>query len=112
MPITALLTTALAKRDTLINNLSDQLQPKTDCFRVFHGTVEGVNGLNIDRYGDAWLIQTFHETLTEEQLAEIKAVLLNVADLPLVYNDRSNKNSRIINELDENSADLALHDVI
>ena len=112
MPITALLTTALAKRADLINNLNavSSDTPLTNCFRVFHGTVEGVNGLNIDRYGDAWLIQTFHETLTEEQLAEIKAVLLNVADLPLVYNDRSNKNSRIINELDENSEDYAQSD--
>ena len=105
MPITALLTTALAKRETLINNLSiaDLPKtdfPKTDCFRVFHGTVEGINGLNIDRYGDAWLIQTFHQTLNEEELQSIRNVLLSVADLPIVYNDRSNKNSRIINELD------------
>ena len=100
MPITALLTTALAKRATLIDNLTMFDLPKTDCFRVFHGTVEGINGLNIDHYGEAWLIQTFHETLTEEQVEEIKKVLVKVADLTIVYNDRSNKNSRIINELD------------
>ncbi|RBW44000.1 class I SAM-dependent rRNA methyltransferase [Psychromonas sp. B3M02] len=112
MPITALLNAALAKRESLLNNLSIEDQPKTDCFRVFHGTVEGVNGLNIDRYGDAWLIQTFHETLSEAQLDEIKTVLLNVADLPLVYNDRSNKNSRIINQLDESTDAFAQSDQV
>jgi 23S rRNA (cytosine1962-C5)-methyltransferase len=102
MPITSLLNTALTKRADLIGILG--LNPSspsfTNCFRVFHGTVEGVNGLNIDRYGDAWLIQTFHETLTEIDFQAIRNVLLDVAHLPVVYNDRSNKNSRIINELD------------
>lgn len=102
MPITALLNTALAKRAELIESLNTSSE-RTDCFRVFHGTVEGVNGLNIDRYGDAWLIQTFHQTLTEQEIESIHSVLLAVADLPIVYNDRSNKNSRIINELDPDS---------
>lgn len=102
MPITSLLTTALAKRVDLINNLNVASAdiPETNCFRVFHGTVEGVNGLNIDRYGDAWLIQTFHQTLEEHELLAIQKVLVSSADLPVVYNDRSNKNSRIINVLD------------
>ena len=96
------LKTALAKRKNLIDQLnypSDSSQ-KTDCFRVFHGTVEGVNGLNIDRYGGAWLIQSFHQTLTEPELEAVRKVLLAVADLAIVYNDRSHKKSRIINELD------------
>jgi len=102
MPITSLLNTALAKRADLIDQLNTPSADsfKTDCFRVFHGTVEGVNGLNIDRYGDAWLIQTFHQTLTEKEVEAIHAVLLAIADLPIVYNDRSAKNSRILNELD------------
>lgn len=97
MPITSLLPLALAKRADLINNIDAN---KTNCFRVFHGTVEGVNGLNIDRYGDAWLIQSFHQTLAADELKTIQDILLQVADLKIVYNDRSNKNSRIINELD------------
>lgn len=97
MPITSLLPIALAKRADLINNIDAN---KTNCFRVFHGTVEGVNGLNIDRYGDAWLIQSFHQTLTADELKAIQDILVEVADLKIVYNDRSNKNSRIINELD------------
>jgi len=103
MPITALLTTALTQRADLINPLINPSADitKTDCFRVFHGTVEGMNGLNIDRYGDAWLIQTFHETLSETELSSISDVLVDVFDLPIVYNDRSNTNSRIINQLDQ-----------
>nr|CAA6799689.1 MAG: Methyltransferase (EC [uncultured Thiotrichaceae bacterium] len=102
MPIASLLNTALAKRADLIGrlNTSSDDSPRTDCFRVFHGTVEGVNGLNIDRYGDAWLIQTFHQTLAESALEAIEERLLAVEDLPIVYNDRSDKNSRILNKLD------------
>ena len=105
MPVASLLNTALAKRAYLIDQLSSPTTPttgssKTDCFRVFHGTVDGVNGLNIDRYGDAWLIQTFHKTLSEQEVEAIHKELLAIANLPVVYNDRSNKNSRIINILD------------
>lgn len=102
MPVTSLLSDALAKRTNLIDQLNSPVagSPATDCFRVFHGTVEGINGLNIDRYGAAWLIQTFHQTLTDQEVADLHKVLLAVANLPIIYNDRSNKNSRIINELD------------
>jgi len=102
MPVASLLNTALTKRAGLIDQLNNPStnSPRTDCFRVFHGTVEGINGLNIDRYGGAWLIQTFHQTLTEEELEAIYQALLAIADLPIIYNDRSNKNSRILNELD------------
>ena len=72
---------------------------QTDCFRLFHGTVEGENGLNIDRYGNAWLIQTFHQTLTEEQLEQITDLLTTLTPLPVIYNDRAKRNSRIENNL-------------
>ncbi|MGK0273321.1 MAG: 23S rRNA (cytosine1962-C5)-methyltransferase [Cocleimonas sp.] len=119
MPIASLLNAALAKRADLIGQLCSVASSissstpsaddsiKTDCFRVFHGTVEGINGLNIDRYGDAWLIQTFHQTLTEEELEVIHKGLLAVANLPIVYNDRSNRNSRILNKLDAKTEDYA-----
>ena len=110
MTITSLLTllnSALAKRADLLSQLDSTDSLKTDCFRVFHGTVEGVNGLNIDRYGDAWLIQSFHQTLSEEDLEAIHEALLDEADLPIVYNDRSNRNSRILNELDAETAAYA-----
>ncbi|MCG9754283.1 class I SAM-dependent methyltransferase [Shewanella insulae] len=71
----------------------------TNCFRVFHGTVEGIDGLTIDRYGDAWLIQSFHQSLTQDELESLGQVLKQTQDLPVIYNDRSNKNSRILNPL-------------
>ncbi|WP_394389398.1 class I SAM-dependent rRNA methyltransferase [Shewanella woodyi] len=97
MSISSLLTSALAKRHDL---LADAKLNNTDCYRVFHGTVEGHNGLNIDRYGDAWLIQTFHQTLTQDELNEIKLILENINPLTVIYNDRSDKNSRVMNALD------------
>ncbi|GIU23941.1 SAM-dependent methyltransferase [Shewanella colwelliana] len=98
MSITTLLASALTARASLI---AQAHASNTDCFRVFHGTVEGINGLNIDRYGDAWLMQTFHHTLTQDERNEIEQALKAVCALPVVYNDRSNKNSRILNELDD-----------
>ncbi|MGL5488559.1 MAG: class I SAM-dependent rRNA methyltransferase, partial [Shewanella sp.] len=81
MSIQTLLSTALAKRHGFFLQAE---QDHTDCFRVFHGTVEGVSGLNVDRYGDTWLVQSFHQTLTVEELAEIAAVLTQEVDLPVV----------------------------
>ena len=87
-------------------------QHNTDCYRVFHGTVEGANGLNIDRYGDAWLVQSFHETLSEQQLAQISQVLIKHGDFPLVYNDRSQKNSRVANNLVNEAQDYAMSEQV
>ncbi|MGL4711633.1 MAG: class I SAM-dependent rRNA methyltransferase, partial [Shewanella sp.] len=56
MSIQTLLSTALAKRHDFLQQAE---KDHTDCFRVFHGTVEGVSGLNVDRYGDTWLLQSF-----------------------------------------------------
>jgi len=87
-------------------------QHNTDCYRVFHGTVEGANGLNIDRYGDAWLVQSFHETLSELQLAQISQVLIQHGDFPVVYNDRSQKNSRVANSLLNEAQDYAMSEQV
>ncbi|MCL1040137.1 MULTISPECIES: class I SAM-dependent rRNA methyltransferase [Shewanella] len=92
----ALLRQALSQRTAL---LADAQAANTNCFRVFHGTVEGINGLTIDRYGDAWLVQSFHESLPQDELTALSDELLKVEDLPVIYNDRSNKNSRILNAL-------------
>lgn len=104
MSIQTLLSTALAKRHDFLQQAE---QDQTDCFRVFHGTVEGVSGLNIDRYGDTWLVQSFHQTLTDEELADVSAVLLQQADLPIVYNDRSLGNSRVLNALSPALTEIA-----
>jgi 23S rRNA (cytosine1962-C5)-methyltransferase len=84
----------------------------TDCYRVFHGTVEGANGLNIDRYGDAWLVQSFHDTLNEDQLKQITHVLAQHGDYFVVYNDRSQKNSRVANNLVNEAQDYAMSEQV
>jgi 23S rRNA (cytosine1962-C5)-methyltransferase len=85
---------ALENRQTL---LSDLHQQGTDCYRLFHGSQEGAGGLTIDRYGPQLLVQSFHQSLPPEQLQQLADQCdrsLNEA-LLLVYNDRSQGNSRI-----------------
>ncbi|MCG9728509.1 class I SAM-dependent methyltransferase [Shewanella sp. Isolate13] len=98
IPLSQALTQAIAKRAAFLKQAETQ---DTDCYRVFHGTVEGCNGLNIDRYGNAWLIQTFHQSLSDDELADVTEQLTQLADLPVIYNDRSDKNSRVLNRLPE-----------
>ncbi|MGL4473633.1 MAG: class I SAM-dependent rRNA methyltransferase [Shewanella sp.] len=106
MSITQALQQALQQRQAFFS-LSQQQD--TDCYRVFHGTVEGCNGLNIDRYGDAWLVQSFHDPLDAAGVDEISACLTAHLDLPVIYNDRSRGNSRINNDLSPQHDALA-HD--
>jgi len=76
--------------------LLEQLHAEeTNCYRLFHGTNEGVAGLTVDRYGPQLLIQSFHESLTEQRLEQIQqhyAGLFSAEEV--VYNDRSASNSR------------------
>ena len=85
---------ALTRRQPLLAELHQQ---GTDCYRLFHGSQEGAGGLTIDRYGPQLLVQSFHHNLSREQLlplAEQCQHSLN-EELLLVYNDRSQGNSRI-----------------
>ena len=109
MSIQTLLSTALAKRHDFLLQAE---QDHTDCFRVFHGTVEGVSGLNVDRYGDNWLVQSFHHTLTAEELAEVVDVLTQEVALPVVYNDRSAGHSRVLNALSPELDDIASAELV
>lgn len=85
---------ALLDRRDLIDQLHTQ---GTDCYRLFHGSQEGVPGLTVDRYGPQLLVQTFHQATTAEYLAEIEEQVGRFlhAPLGLVYNDRSSGNSRV-----------------
>ncbi|MHA6495389.1 class I SAM-dependent rRNA methyltransferase [Pseudomonas borbori] len=77
--------------------LADLHQQGTDCYRLFHGSQEGAGGLTIDRYGPQLLVQSFHQPLNRDELlrlAEQCQVSLGTP-LSLVYNDRSQGNSRI-----------------
>jgi 23S rRNA (cytosine1962-C5)-methyltransferase len=88
------LSVALDNRQSLLAELHAQ---GTDCYRLFHGSQEGASGLTIDRYGPQLLVQSFHTGLDRDSLLALHAAInarLGL-DLMLVYNDRSQGNSRI-----------------
>lgn len=85
---------ALDARQPLLATLHAQ---GTDCYRLFHGSQEGAGGLTVDRYGPQLLVQSFHQTLERDALLDLHATVQEVLGLPLllVYNDRSQGNSRV-----------------
>ncbi|KGF62630.1 class I SAM-dependent rRNA methyltransferase [Pseudomonas lutea] len=88
------LSVVLDNRQSLIAELHAQ---GTDCYRLFHGSQEGASGLTVDRYGPQLLVQSFHTTLDRDSLLALHAAVnarLGL-DLLLVYNDRSQGNSRV-----------------
>ncbi len=100
-----ILATAFHARAELLARLAEE---STDCYRLFHGSVEGVSGLTVDRYGDLLLIQSFHHTLTAPELSELTDFYAqHLPGLTPVYNDRSQGNSRIVNALTEELTALA-----
>lgn len=99
MPATLrpLLTRAFDARAALLEQLHAE---STNAYRLFHGSVEGLPGLTIDRYGDLLLVQAFHTPLNETQLQAVQDYYADVVPgLTVIYNDRSQGNSRIRNEL-------------
>jgi len=71
-------------------------EEETDCYRLLHGTVEGLAGLTIDRYGVQILIQTFHQALSPDDVVVIETFYTDHCSFQpvFVYNDRSANNSR------------------
>ncbi|OHX12303.1 SAM-dependent methyltransferase [Chromobacterium sphagni] len=107
--LTELLSRASAARTELLERLAAE---DTNCYRLFHGSVEGVSGLTIDRYGEQILVQSFHKPLSEEELAEVRAYYREtLPELALIYNDRSEANSRVRNALPLAEQALAEQDV-
>lgn len=99
------LATAFTARAPLLARLHEEA---TDAYRLFHGSVEGESGLNVDRYGDLLLVQSFHRSLAEAELAELTGFYAEtMPGLDLVYNDRSQPNSRIANVLSPEAMELA-----
>ena len=81
---------------------------QTDAYRLFHGSVEGHPGLTVDRYGELLLVQCFHSPLATQALAALRAFYAErLPGLALVYNDRSQANSRIANPLPPEEIDAA-----
>lgn len=86
-----------AALDARLGLLAELHAQGTDCYRLFHGSQEGASGLTIDRYGPQLLVQSFHHSLETSALLELHAAVeahLGL-ELLLVYNDRSQGNSRI-----------------
>ncbi|HEY6896430.1 MAG TPA: class I SAM-dependent methyltransferase [Rhodocyclaceae bacterium] len=101
-----LLATALNAREALIAQLQRE---QSDCYRLFHGSVEGWPGLTVDRYGSLLLVQSFHSPLNAAALAELEAFYgAALPGLDLLYNDRSGANSRIGNALSEAQQAIAV----
>ncbi|WP_271270549.1 class I SAM-dependent rRNA methyltransferase [Aliamphritea hakodatensis] len=88
---------ALQRREALLADLHAEA---TRCYRLYHGTTEGIPGLTLDRYGDQLLLQSFHTPLSESEAdalftqAEVFLQHAGVENLQRVYNDRSSSNSR------------------
>jgi len=85
---------AFDARQQLLGELHRQ---GTDCYRLFHGSQEGAAGLTVDRYGPQLMVQSFHHPLDHEALRTIhqQACSFLAQPLQLIYNDRSQSNSRI-----------------
>lgn len=92
-----LLAASLGARAALIERLEAE---GTDAYRLFHGSAEGFPGLTLDRYGEFLLAQTFHRPLTTDELSDLEAFCAVIhPGFPVIWNDRSQSNSRICNRL-------------
>jgi 23S rRNA (cytosine1962-C5)-methyltransferase len=77
-------------------------EENTDCYRIFHGTNEGLPGTTLDRYGPLLILQTFHQSVADDEFAQVREFATEeFPDLHLVYNDRSRDNSRIQENADD-----------
>lgn len=95
--LTTLLADAFAARRELLHTLHAE---DTNAYRLFNGSSEGRPGLNVDRYGDLLLLQTFHEALDGHDRVAIERFYADaVPGLTAIYNDRSGANSRVTNPL-------------
>eukprot|EP00752_Nemacystus_decipiens_P008605 g7684.t1 len=68
---------ALAAREPLMRKLKGE---KTDCYRLFHGAVEGCPGLTVDRYGTVVLVQTFRDPPADFGAAAVEDVCRLASD--------------------------------
>lgn len=104
--LSGLLATAFERRSDLLRSLH---AGGTDAYRLFHGTAEGYPGLTVDRYSDLLLVQSFHHSLSPEDLSAVESFYAGVLPVRvLIYNDRSRSNSRIANELPPELVQAAL----
>lgn len=90
----ALIDEALSRREALLSQLESE---HTDAYRLFHGTVEGVEGLTVDRYGPQLLVQTFRDPIGEPELEVIQTQVEKAfkRSFLLVYNHRGGHSRHI-----------------
>lgn len=90
---TSLYQKAWQKREALFDRCEAE---QTNCYRVFHGTAEGMPGVTVDRYGPQLLVQSFHRPVSELPMEALLAFYR--ARLPdiehVAINDRSASSSR------------------
>lgn len=104
-PFVDRLAAAFVAREALLNQCHAE---QTDAYRLFHGSVEGEPGLTVDRYGELLIAQSFHRPLEPAQLDALETFYAEVMPgLILVYNDRSQSNSRIANPLSADEMAIA-----
>ena len=77
-----LLRAALDRRRSLIAALAAE---GTDCYRLFHGAVEGRPGLTVDAYGPLLIVQTFRDPLAA---GELEVIALLAEGREVVWNHR------------------------
>jgi len=89
----SLLAEALRRREGLLERLHGE---DTDCYRLFHGAVEGRPGLTVDRYGPVLLVQTWREGLQDGELEGFQQQVEASLGLPLtpVWNHRERGRKR------------------
>ncbi|MGV3525249.1 MAG: class I SAM-dependent rRNA methyltransferase [Candidatus Sericytochromatia bacterium] len=90
--LSSLLESALLRRRSLFSELHAE---NTFCYRLFHGTNEGVPGLTVDRYGSQLLVQSFHTPASLAEREHIIAVCqTHFQPHQVRYFDRSAAHSR------------------
>jgi len=84
---------ALRRREGLLERLHAE---ETDCYRLFHGAVEGRPGLALDRYGSVLLAQTWREPLAEGELHRLNDQVESALGVSLtpVWNHRERGRGR------------------
>jgi 23S rRNA (cytosine1962-C5)-methyltransferase len=85
-----LLNSALQSRAGLMEALHAE---DTTAYRLFHGSVEGMAGLTIDRYGSLVLAQTFRTPLSPAEQSTLEEALRSklTFEFEFVYNHRGKK---------------------
>lgn len=94
----SLLKSAVEKRASLFSD------SRTDCFRLFNGDGDGLDGLTVDFYAGHILIQYFNDNITESLDNIVRGILSLLPCVPLQVNSVLAKDRRVITgEADRNT---------